>query len=232
MKSMLESKLLLAAAIAAGLATLSACGHRDDNDVPATDGTAAADTAPADGTSGAAPADGTTGASGTPGAPADTAGALPATGVAGGTPADAGMVAERSALGLLNAINSHEIAAGRQALDKGVSGDVAAFAQMMIDQHTENREQTAAFDPDENSTEAQAQKAKGEQELATLAQKSGDDYARAYVDAMVKGHTEALAALDNRIIPAATRAEVRTHLASTREHVAQHLERAKALQGK
>ena len=215
----MRSRLLLAAAIAAGLTTLTACGHRDDTDVPATEATTAADTAPADGT---------TGTSGT----ADATAALPTTGAAAGMPADAAMAGERSALGVLNAINSHEIAAGRQALDKGVSGDVAAFAQMMIDQHGENREKTAAFDPDESSAQAQAQKARGEQELATLAQKSGDDYARAYVDAMVKGHTEALAALDDSLIPAATRPEVKAHLASTREHVAQHLERAKALQGR
>ncbi|MBO9715961.1 MAG: DUF4142 domain-containing protein [Pseudoxanthomonas sp.] len=220
----MTSKLLLAAAIAAGLTTLSACGKRDNPDVPATDAATAADTTPA----AAAPADGMAGT-----AP----GAAPAAGDAArgdmpGTPADAAMAAERSALGVLNAINSHEIAAGRQALDKGVSGDVAGFAQMMIDQHGENRDQTAAFDPDENSAEAQAQKAKGEQELATLGQKSGDAYARAYVDAMVKGHTEALAALDDRLIPAATRPEVKAHLATTREHVAQHLERAKALQGR
>jgi putative membrane protein len=224
----MRSRLLLAAAIAAGLTTLTACGQRDDTDVPAADGTTAADTAPADDTTGAAPADGTTGTSGTP---ADATGALPATGAAAGMPADAAMAGERSALGVLNAINEHEIAAGRQALDKGVSGDVAAFAQMMIDEHGRNRDQTAAFDPDANSAQAQAQKARGEQELATLAQKSGEDYARAYIDAMVKGHTEALAALDDRLIPAATRPEVKAHLASTREHVAQHLERARALQG-
>ena len=117
------------------------------------------------------------------------------------------------------------------ALGKGVGGDVAAYAQMMIDEHTRNREQTSAFEPDEASAEAQAQKAKGEQELEALGRMEGDAYAKAYIDAMVKGHTEALDALDNRIIPAATRPEVKAHLDTTRGHVAQHLERAKALQG-
>ena len=74
-------------------------------------------------------------------------------------------------------------------------------------------------------------KHKGEQELEALGRTEGDAYARAYIDAMVKGHTEALDALDNRIIPAATRPEVKAHLDTTRGHVAQHLERAKALQG-
>ncbi|WP_372012495.1 DUF4142 domain-containing protein [Pseudoxanthomonas sp. 10H] len=206
----MNRKLLIAVAIAAGLATLTACGRRDEADVP--------DTAAADA---AGPVD--------PAAPPAT----PATTGTGEAAAEAmpGMAQERAALGVLNAINAHEIAAGQQALGKSVGGDVAAYAQMMIDQHTENRDKTSAFGPDGNAPDAQAQKAKGEQELAALGGLEGDAYAKAYVDAMVKGHTEALAALDGTIIPAATRPEVKAHLATTREHVAQHLDRAKALQG-
>ena len=52
---------------------------------------------------------------------------------------------------------------------------------------------------------------------------------KAYIDAMVKGHTEALAVLDNKLIPKATTQAVKDHLAATREHVAHHLERAESL---
>lgn len=202
----MKSRLLLAVAIAASLVTLSACNRdRNDNDVPATGA--------------AAPSDPVT-------APAP---AMPAAGEPAA--AAAGTAQERGALGVLNAINNHEIAAGQQALGKGVSGDVAAYAQMMIDQHSANRDQTSALGADADAGDAQAQRAKGEQELAALGQKSGAEYAKAYVDAMVKGHTEALAALDTQLIPAATRSEVRTHLATTRDHVAEHLKRAEALQG-
>ena len=47
---------------------------------------------------------------------------------------------------------------------------------------------------------------------------------------MVTGHTEALASLDQRLIPAATSPDARTHLQTTREHVARHLELARGLQ--
>ena len=141
----------------------------------------------------------------------------------------AGSPRERAALGVLNAINDHEIAAGRQALAKGVEGDVAAFAQMMIDQHSENRDKTSSFNPDSSATDAVAQKEKGKAELAALGDKSGTEYASAYVDAMVKGHTEALDALDTKLIPSAESTAVRDHLTQTREHVARHLEQAKAL---
>ncbi|WP_125077236.1 DUF4142 domain-containing protein [Pseudoxanthomonas sp. SGT-18] len=138
--------------------------------------------------------------------------------------------AEASALGVLNAINEHEIAAGEQALAKGVTGATADYARLMIDQHTQNRTQTSALGPDEQSQDAQAQRQKGEQERDTLDDLDGEAYRKAYVDAMVKGHTEALEALDQKLIPAAEREEVRQHLSLTRDHVAQHLEQARALQ--
>src|SRR5690606_31822718 len=100
--------------------------------------------------------------------------------------------AEASALGVLNAINEHEIAAGEQALAKGVTGATADYARLMIDQHTQNRTQTSALGPDEQSQDAQAQRQKGEQERDTLDDLDGEAYRKAYVDAMVKGHTEAL----------------------------------------
>ena len=207
----MKRKLLVAGALATAL-TLAGCGQREDADGRATAAVDAEQSTPAGATTAA------TETAATDTAAADT------------TTATTGLAGERAALGVLNAINAHEIAAGEQALGKGVSGDVAAYARMMIDQHSANRDQTAAFNPEEMAPEAQAQKAKGDQELAALGQKDGDDYARAYVDAMVKGHTEALEALDTRLIPAATRPEVKAHLATTREHVAQHLERARALQ--
>src|SRR5690606_8287265 len=93
---------------------------------------------------------------------------------------------EAAALGVLNAINEHEIAAGEQALAKGDTGATADHARLMIDQHTQNRTQTSAFGPDEQAQDAQAQRQKGEQERATLDQLDGEAYRKAYVDAMVK----------------------------------------------
>lgn len=144
--------------------------------------------------------------------------------------ADATSSDESGALGVLNAINDHEIAAGEQALSKGVTGAVAEYAQMMIDQHSDNRSKTTALGPDPSAPAAETQKQKGETELSMLDAMSGDAYAKAYIDAMVKGHADALAALDTQLIPAATRPEVRDHFATTRDHVADHHERAKALQ--
>lgn len=202
--------------LAIALAGLTACNGPDRNDVndvndPANPTTSTADPA-------AQP----------PGATMD-----PAT---GGDPALSGasmqgiIQDEAAALGVLNAINEHEIAASEQALAKNVSGEVADYARMMVEQHTENRTRTTALGANADAAPAQAKRQQGEQQLSTLDQQQGDAYSRAYVDAMVKGHSDALAMLDDKLIPAAQREEVRQHLATTREHVATHLEKARALQ--
>lgn len=137
---------------------------------------------------------------------------------------------ESASLGVLNAINDHEIAAGKQALAKGVTGDVAKYAKMMIDEHTKNRTETNALGPDANASDAQAQRQTSEQKLATLDSKNASDYASAYVAAMVKGHADALQVLDTKLIPSATRPEVKSHLTATRGRVAEHFEKAKELE--
>lgn len=167
---------------------------------------------------------------------ADSAAAPPladtSTSADAGVPASDSAVAtseEKGALGVLNAINEHEIAVGTQAIEKGVSGEIADYARLMIKEHTENRDKTATFGPDSRNKDAVVQKDKGSAELASLDKLSGDAYSKAYIDAMVKGHTEALAVLDNKLMPKATTQAVKDHLAATREHVAHHLERAESL---
>ncbi|MCR6686380.1 DUF4142 domain-containing protein [Pseudoxanthomonas sp.] len=215
----MKARVATAATFALAFAVLTAC--RQSPDDPATtsaepeasgaltapDGSPAAGTAPAAATTEADP-----------------------TVPAGDATMASAALSENAALGVLNAINDHEIAAGQQALGKGVAGEVAAYAQMMVAQHSENRTRTNTFGPDAEAAEARAQRQKGEQELARLNALTGDAYSHAYIEAMVKGHSEALDALDRRLIPSAARQEVKDHLATTREHVADHLERAKALQ--
>lgn len=134
------------------------------------------------------------------------------------------------ALGLLGAVNEHEIAAARQAEGKGVSAPVMEFAKMMETQHGENQAKTKSLGALAETDEVKAMKDKGAKELADLGQKSGKDYEKAYVDAMVKGHAEALTLIDTRLLTLASSEPVKAHMTQTRDHVAAHLEAAKKLQ--
>ena len=212
---------------------LAGCGDRNDQSAANPDKNAdpAAATAgdPAGNTGDAATnagIDPTTGAAGQPGAPMGMAGQAVDSATGGANPTEQ----ERAALGALNAINELEIAASNQALQNNVSAPVAEYARMMVDEHTANREKTNAMNPQMDAPLATAQKTKGDALLKRLGEQKGEAYQKAYVDAMVQSHTDALSMFDNKLIPGATTSAVTAHLKETRERVAQHLEHARSLQ--
>ncbi|HYG05649.1 MAG TPA: DUF4142 domain-containing protein [Stenotrophomonas sp.] len=161
--------------------------------------------------------------SATPATPATPAG--PAT-----QKATSGTLTQPQALGVLSAINQAEIGAGELAQKKVTSGPVHDYAERMVKEHTDNERKLDAWSPDRNAPPAKAQMAKGKQEQAKLSGLKDDAFRTAYINAMVKDHTEALNALDKKLIPAAKDAEVRAFLQETRTHVAAHLASAKQLQ--
>ena len=218
-----KTPLALAAAALVMLAT-TACNRNEDaaggtNNTPAP----ATDTAANDATNAGATAPGTP----TANAPTDMP---PAAGTAA-TPTQA------EALTLLNVVNDHEVKTAEQAKSKKVKGDVAAYADMMKAEHSKNMADTKAL-LDKNggapadSAAVTEMKSKGDAETAQLAALEGDAYEKAYIDAMVAGHQDVLNRLDSMLIPAATDDAVKQHLQATRDHVQQHLDKAKAIQSK
>ena len=159
---------------------------------------------------------------------AATAEPPPGTPAAAGPASAAATTSQADALALLVAVNEHEIAAADQAQTKQVTGPVLAFAQMMKSDHEKNLADTTRLGGAESTAPAIATlRSKGEAELKTLAMQSGSAYEKAYMGAMVRGHTEALALIDGTLLPAATADNVRQHFTATRATVAHHLERAK-----
>ena len=137
---------------------------------------------------------------------------------------------EREALGTLSAINTSEIDAANLALQKQVQGGVRDYAVQMVKEHTDNNQKLAKWSPDLSAAAAKAQMSKGKTELEVVQKLEGKAFEAAYVSAMVEDHTDALAALDKQLIPAAKTAQVLAHLQTTRSHVAEHLAAAKTLQ--
>ena len=163
----------------------------------------------------------------TPTTPATDATTPPATAEA---PAADSTTDDSLALGLLAALNEHEIAAAQQAKSKKVSGPVLAYAEMMEKQHGDNLAKTKTLGSLASTPEVQAMKDKGKADLDALGKKNGKEYETAYVDAMVSGHTEALALIDGRLLTLASTGPVKDHLVETRDHVVMHLEEARKLQ--
>jgi len=148
------------------------------------------------------------------------------------TPPGATGTTQSDALAMLMTLDEHEIAAAEQALGKNVTGAVRDFAQMMKTDHGKNLADTTKLGGAASTAPGvKALKDKGDADLRTLDAQSGKAYEKAYVDAMVKGHADALAMLDDTLLPAATDSNIRQHFTTTRAAVERHLARAKEIQG-
>lgn len=136
-------------------------------------------------------------------------------------------------LAIVAAVDQNEIKAAEQAKSKNVTGAALEYANMMIADHGKNL--TMANDlagknggAPTDSARVTMVKNDGQAMLDRLNGMSGDDYARAYLQAMVEAHTKALAMLDAGM-PMATDAAVKDFLTKTRDTVSAHRDRAQTL---
>lgn len=144
---------------------------------------------------------------------------------------------EAEVLSFVAAIDLNEILAAAEAQKKKISEPVINFAKMLHTEHGANMAKTLQVGESikvipTDTKAVDALKKKGAAELATLVPLDGKDFETAYLDAMIKGHNEALMMIDNKLIPTAKNDSLKKHLADTRAHVAMHLEEAKKLRGK
>lgn len=141
---------------------------------------------------------------------------------------------DMSILATVATVDKGEILISSVAAAKKVNSDVTDFAEMMIKQHSENLNQILEMvnNPHGNFTSAEAEKlyAQGKKSMLELGALKGDEFAKAYANAMVKGHEAALNLIDQQLLKSAKTEQVKTFLTDTRAVVAEHLEHAKKLQ--
>jgi putative membrane protein len=140
---------------------------------------------------------------------------------------------DATALAVLATVDKDEIAAAKLALTKGMSKGAEDYAHMMVHEHEANLADTRKLKPSGMGHDADAMQVKKDDEatMAKLKPLEGKAFEKAYIDAMVAGHTKVLGKLDNELLPNAIDAKVKAHLKATREAVSKHLDAAKALQG-
>ena len=131
--------------------------------------------------------------------------------------------------------NQVDIDAGNVAKTRSTNKEVAAFAELMVTDHTGVNK--AATDlasrlkvtPEDNPT-SQSLKAGGDKNVAKLKTLEGEAFDKAYVDHEVAYHQQVLDALDKTLIPGAKNEELKTLLVKVRPAFVAHLEHAKHLQ--
>jgi putative membrane protein len=92
-----------------------------------------------------------------------------------------------------------EVELGRMALDKAVNPDVKKFAQMMVDDHTKANEELTTLASQDNIPVPSGLDDKHNDLRDKLSKKSGPDFDRDYIDAMVDGHKDVLDKLESRV---------------------------------
>lgn len=131
--------------------------------------------------------------------------------------------------------HTRNLDATRRLLDAGVPGEYAAQAARTpaVTGSTEASppEDTHAGAHDERPADPGIAAMRQQHDAARkrLAALDGDAFAAAWLEAMVKGHEDALTKID-ALLPTATHEGVGRHLRDTREAVAAHLDTARELQ--
>jgi putative membrane protein len=145
-------------------------------------------------------------------------------------PVAAGMTDEQIAA-VTNAANTGEVDQAKEAVKKARSAKVKQFAQHMVTDHGAAFKQQndilkkANLTASDNPTSQQLQ-SDGKQVMAKLQSATGADFDRQYMDAQVKQHQQVLETLDNKLIPDAKNAELKSYLQTIRGKVADHLKSA------
>jgi len=85
-----------------------------------------------------------------------------------------------------------EVALGKLALSKTTNPQIKDFAQMMVRDHSKANAELDSIAKVKNITLPVAVSAEHQKKMDELSQKTGADFDKAYVDAMVEGHKKTL----------------------------------------
>lgn len=136
-------------------------------------------------------------------------------------------------------IDQNEIKMADAILNKTTNSDVKEFANKMKSNHQENLKNAQDLAKSLNLTMTTSPKAvilekKGEENLKALESKQGKELDIAFVNTMVKGHTDVLAMLDKHLknLSSDANADFVNFMKDTKKMVSDHLDEAKDLQTK
>lgn len=135
---------------------------------------------------------------------------------------------------ILTNANQGEIDQGQAAITRASSDDVRAFAQMMVNDHTNALNQARTLFASRNIATSDNDVSRNlqsgsQQTVSALNTYNGASFDRQYMQAQVDAHQWLLNTLDNTLIPSAHNRQLRDFLNTQRSAVATHLDRARQI---
>jgi putative membrane protein len=136
---------------------------------------------------------------------------------------------------ITESVDTAEIEQAKLAKKKAQNAQVKKFATHMITQHTQAKQKgarltkSAKLTPEESELGRQLT-TKAERTLESLEAADEAGFDAEYMRAQVQQHQEVLDLLDQRLIPNAQNADLKTQLQATRDMVQQHLTQGQEIQ--
>ena len=121
-----------------------------------------------------------------------------------------------------------EVDAGKMAQEKGSSQDVKDFGAMMVKDHTANNADLEALAKAKGMMVPSTLDSMHQKEIDKLSKLSGADFDKAYIDAMVKGHTKMLKLMKGE--ESSSDSDFKDFAMKTADTVQMHLSKAEDIQ--
>jgi putative membrane protein len=147
------------------------------------------------------------------------------------TTSGASPLSDAQIAGITDAVHSSEIEQAQLAQSKSKDPHVLSFASMMINHHSQARQREQAMGVSSAASPMlQTLSSQARQTTATLRDKTGKDFDRAYLQSQIEQHQKVLDTIDRQLMPNAKNPQLRSHLQSMRPTIEQHLQAAKDAQ--
>ncbi len=136
---------------------------------------------------------------------------------------------------LVDQANGAEVDEGKFAETKAQHAKVKSFAAKMVLHHGQGKQKVEKLATKLSLTPADSSlstkmKSESDSSLTDLKAAATKDFDRAYIDAQIAEHKKVLSTLDDKLIPAAKDAELKSLLRETRSTVNSHLMEAQQIQ--
>src|SRR5688500_3664587 len=122
-----------------------------------------------------------------------------------------------------------EVRLGRLAEEKGSSAEVRAFGTLMVEHHTMAGTELKQVATRHSITPEQDDRDENDRDFERLSALSGRDFDRAYLDAMVDDHEDAVDEIEDKVNDRDEHADLKGWATRTLPTVKQHLEKAREL---
>ena len=148
----------------------------------------------------------------------------------GATPLNDGQIVK-----ITDTVHAAEIEQAKLARSEAKNARVKQFAAEMIKEHSQAQKKGAALAKKadltlSDSEECDTLSSKGNETLESLKDTAGAEFDAKYMSAQVKQHQEVLDMLDQKLIPSAANASLKTELEGARAMVQKHLTHAQDIQ--